>query len=464
VVPRGGRKGFPLAIAGLLMVATVGAGCSRSGSPSGDAGDSTAPTSSAPSPEAGASVGGAGAFGTAKNVCAPGPGTGGSGRGIDGKTIHVGVMADTGAAAAPGLGQEFFDVATAFAKWCNAAGGINGRTIVIDKHDAALLNVAPQMVQACQKDFMLVGGGNALDAPGVAPRVSCKLGSIPAYTVAPQATFAQYQVTPVASTPGKYPAGQLSLLADAYPVSKQGLGIASASLASLSPQGYRAQEAWKRLGYKVAALQLRPVLVDNYRPWIEQFQQAGAKATTEVVIQNIAPLYNAMSAVQFKPAFVLLGQGAYTDANVAAAKTLGAMPPSYVEIQQVPWDQTQYPVIPQAKSILSAGVARPSYTLFTGLAFNSWVLWAQSATACGTNLTQDCVLQKAGGQTAWTAGGLFPPVNTNPTARDYSDCIAMIKLTTSGWVFAKDVTKPNNGPWNCRPENLMAVKSYETGS
>jgi hypothetical protein len=458
VASRGGRRSLPLVVAGLIVLATVGAGCGRSGSTAPTETQGATSTTSAPATAA------TGDFGTAKKVCANGSGTGGSGRGIVGKTIHIGVMADTGAAAAPGLGQEFFDVATAFAKWCNAAGGINGRTIVVDKHDAALLNVAPQMVKACQSDFMLVGGGNALDAPGVPPRVACKLGAIPGYTASPQATSAAYQVTPIASVPGKYPVGQLSLLADAYPVSKQGLGIASASLASLSPQGYRAQEAWKRLGYKVSALQLRPVLVDNYRPWIEQFQQAGAKATSEVVIQNIVPLYNAMSAVQFKPAYVLLGQGAYTDDNVAAAKTLSNMPPSYVEIQQVPWDQTQYPVIPQAKSILSAGVSKPTYTVFTGLAFNAWVLWAQSATACGDNLTQDCVLQKAGSQTAWTAGGLFPPVNTSPSAHDYSSCISMIKLTPSGWVFAKDVTKPNNGPWNCKPENLMAVKSYETGS
>ena len=34
----------------------------------------------------------------------PGPATGGSGRGINGKTIRIGVMGDPGSAAAPGLG------------------------------------------------------------------------------------------------------------------------------------------------------------------------------------------------------------------------------------------------------------------------------------------------------------------------------------------------------------------------
>ena len=89
-------------------------------------------------------------------------------------------MSDTGSSVEPGLGQEFFDTADAFAKWCNAAGGINGRTVVVDKLDAKLFNGAQQVIQACQDDFMLVGGGNALDAPDVKPRVACKLGQSPA--------------------------------------------------------------------------------------------------------------------------------------------------------------------------------------------------------------------------------------------------------------------------------------------
>ena len=42
-------------------------------------------------------------------------------------------------------------MAKAFAKWCNAAGGINGRKIVIDKHDAKLFNGAQQILDACQR-------------------------------------------------------------------------------------------------------------------------------------------------------------------------------------------------------------------------------------------------------------------------------------------------------------------------
>ena len=55
-------------------------------------------------------------------------------------------------------------------KWCNDAGGINGRKIELTNYDAKLFNVAQQMIQACQTEFMLVGNGNGLDEPGATPR------------------------------------------------------------------------------------------------------------------------------------------------------------------------------------------------------------------------------------------------------------------------------------------------------
>ena len=96
-------------------------------------------------------------------------------------------MADPGASVAPGLGGDFFDVATSFVKWCNDAGGINGRKIELTNYDAKYFNVAQQMIDACQSEFMLVGNGNPADAPGVKPRLKCNLGELPAYSVSPEA-------------------------------------------------------------------------------------------------------------------------------------------------------------------------------------------------------------------------------------------------------------------------------------
>jgi ABC-type branched-subunit amino acid transport system substrate-binding protein len=373
-------------------------------------------------------------------------------------------MADPGNTAVPGLGEEFFAVADAFSKWCNAAGGINGRQIVVDKIDGKLFNAAASMLSACQKDFMVVGGGNALDAPTVAPRLGCKLGQVPGYTVSPEATAAGLQVTPTASNNAKYPVGVLRLLAAAYPISQQGLGIAGSSLASLTPQGLRAQEAWQKLGYKVSTVQPRPAQVDNYRSWIEQFKSAGAKADFEITGGNAVPIFNAFNDVGWKPEWVLFGQTFYGAEAVKAAKSVGSFPPSFVNFNSLPWELSdQFPVVAEAKSIMTASTPDPKYDDFTSLGFNAWVLWAQAATACGDNLTQDCVLQHAGAHPAWDAGGLFAPTNTDPTLHDYSDCVVIMRLTTTGWVYDRKVTNPNQSVYNCSPDNLTAVKSYGSG-
>ena len=139
------------------------------------------------------------------------------------------------------------------------------------------------MTQACQKDFMLVGNGNAFDSAGVKIREACKLGQIPAYVTSPQAVDAtfQAQATPIPSD--EVNNGAMRLLADAFPVTKTGgVGIGSSTLSSIIPTGLKAQEYLKDIGIKVAVLQNQPVQVDNYRPYVEQWKQDGAQGIYQI--------------------------------------------------------------------------------------------------------------------------------------------------------------------------------------
>jgi hypothetical protein len=86
-------------------------------------------------------------------ICEPGPGGASSVRGVSAKTIHIAVFNDAANTIQPGLEKELVQQAKAFAAWCNASGGINGRDIVIDDRDAALFNATQVTVQACQSDL-----------------------------------------------------------------------------------------------------------------------------------------------------------------------------------------------------------------------------------------------------------------------------------------------------------------------
>src|SRR6201996_8761187 len=160
-------------------------------------------------------------------ICEPGPGGASSVRGVGAKTINIAVFNDAANTVEPGLEAEFPQQATAFADWCNASGGINGRHIVIDNRDAALFNVAAQMTAACQRDFMAVGGGYAIDASGVPIREKCGLGQISGYLPSSAAGMATLQVDPGGTNTDSISAGWYGALTKAYPKAVKVAGMGS---------------------------------------------------------------------------------------------------------------------------------------------------------------------------------------------------------------------------------------------
>ena len=150
-------------------------------------------------------------------ICEPGAGGASSVRGVGDKTINIAVFNDAANTIEPGLEAEFPQQAQAFADWCNASGGIDGRKIVIDNRDAALFNAAQEATAACQSDFMAVGGGMALDQPSVPIREQCGLGQISGYVVSNASDLATDQVDPSGINTDSVTAGWFGALAKAYP-------------------------------------------------------------------------------------------------------------------------------------------------------------------------------------------------------------------------------------------------------
>jgi hypothetical protein len=91
-------------------------------------------------------------------------------------------------------------------------------------------------------------------------------------------------------------------------------------------------------------------------------------------------------------------------------------------------------------------------------------LWAKAASACGTNLTVSCVLDKAAATKNWDAGGIQAPVaqlklsNQNPQP---SPCFALLQAKPNKFVYDKAVTEPTQSIWNCNPKNVVQLSSQE---
>src|SRR5271170_7552434 len=202
------KSALPLAMATMMIAGTYVAASATT------AGASTSASSSS------------GVWPGVGKICEPGSGGASTVRGVGSKTINIAEFNDASNTIDPGLEAEFPQQATAFADWCNAAGGINGRKIVIDNRDAALFNAAQQATAACQSDFMAVGGGMAIDQPSVPIREKCGLGQITGYVVSNASDLASDQVDPTGINTDSQTAGWFLTLAKKYPqaVKKAGFG------------------------------------------------------------------------------------------------------------------------------------------------------------------------------------------------------------------------------------------------
>jgi hypothetical protein len=399
-------------------------------------------------------------------ICEPGPGGASSVRGVGSKTINIAVFNDASNTIDPGLEAEFPQQATAFADWCNAAGGIDGRKIVIDNRDAALFNAAQQATAACQSDFMAVGGGMALDQPSVPIREKCGLGQISGYVVSNASDLATDQVDPTGTSTNSVSAGWFFALAKAYPKAVKVAGMGGSDTPSVLESEMKYEFAAEAAGWKVVDFLEPPTSVENWAPYVEQYQQKGVTALWPADNANFTPFAQAMTTAGYHPAFVALGtqfDNSQTQQAVAANPTL---PPVYVETQWWPLGlASQNPSTEELVTTMHKYAKGDTIDFDDEEGAESWLLWAKSASACGaSNLTVTCVLNKAAATTNWDAGGIQAPVakltlsNENPQP---SPCYAMLQLTAKAIVYDKKLTAPTKSIWNCNPKNVVHLTAAQ---
>jgi ABC-type branched-subunit amino acid transport system substrate-binding protein len=393
-------------------------------------------------------------------ICQKGPGGASSVRGISAKSINIATFADPGNTVEPGLNEEFFQMAGAFAKWCNASGGIDGRQVVVHDRDAALFNAAQVTNQACQQDFMSVGGGLALDQSAVSVRVGCGLGQISSFTVSNQAVDAPLQVNPGGTNNSEVEAGWYSALAKKYPQAIKHFSDGAENTASI----LQAEEKWRNAaeaqGYKVVDWQEPPLSVTDWTPYVEEAQTKGAEALEPSDSGSLAPYFQAMNTAGYNPDFVFFTEQAYTAATAQAAKAVH-LPPTYLELNTWPLElASKSPGLKQMEAVMRKYAPGDQIDQDDELAIGSWVLFAKAASACGANLSVSCVLQHAAEQKNWTGGGVDAPIthlamsNQDPSP---SDCFLLMQVEPGKFVYAKSVTQPNNSIWHCDPKSIYHV-------
>jgi len=438
------------AVAALLAALALSA-CGRSDSKSGSSGSTTSTTGAGT-----ARAASSGDFGTLTKVCQHGSSPGATAQGVTSSQIDLGTFADPGFAGRPGLDQELFDAAEVFSKWCNAAGGINGRKLVVDEHDSALFDVKSKMTEACAKDFFLVGGGAVFDNDGVATRLQCLLPDIPAYVVTPQARDADLMVQPLPNPTSQFSIGEYRYLGKKFPSSTKRVGILTGDLPTTILGGNQAEEALTRLGWKVVYKDQYPAAgTASWAPYAQAMKDKNVDGLIWVgEPENLAKLETDMRDVDFAPAWVR------ADTNHYDRKLLdvggAAVANTYIPSVFTPFEQaSKNPAMQQYLDAFAKYKSGANAKALLGVqAWSAWLLFAEAAKACGSDLTRRCVYEHAKQIHDWTGGGLHAA--TDPGANRRRGCYLLIEANAG--VFKVVDTGANQGAYTCSDQNLTALK------
>lgn len=452
------------AVGVLLIAALAGTACGGSKKESATTSAPVVETTAASSSEStAAAAGGAGDFGDLVGVCGPGSAKGATEQGVTDSQIVVGTISDAGNTIIPGLNQELFDAADAFVGWCNDAGGILGRTIVLNKRDAKLMEAGPRMVEACQSDFMLVGNGEALDDTTVKPRTACGLAEIAAYTVSTRAGRAENSILAIVNSDYQsHLTGIYRQIQAKDPAVVPFFGELNSQLPALNTSGKRNAQAAVDLGFTQVYYEETPLAVDNWRTYAENIKKAGVQVLAmEDTPENTASLLKALGDVGYFPKYLVMEANHYNAKFVEEAGAILDQTTVLINTGQVPFELAgpDYPATQQLIGLLEQYAKAEPKALAIN-AFSAWLLWAVAAKECGDNLTRACVMGKASSTTNWTAGGLHAPETPGNGGGTDSACFLALQATSKGFVVNSDFTNATEGLFNCDPKNVATVSGF----
>lgn len=431
-----GRLVVALAILASLLLAAACADRTTSGD---DAGDDAA-VDAAP-------AGGEGDWGELEAVCGPNEGGGSvpSGdssetQGVGDGTLTVGTIADPGFEGRPGLNQEIFDTATGFVEWCNAAGGINGRQLELNLHDAAVTGYQAVVGEACTTDFAIVGDGAVQDNLWFETGAACGLIDIAGFSVNPERAgvagedlVAARSVQPVPNAIDRFAVGPYLLFAEEQPEVVERTGIVYGDLATMVTQKDRTVDALEQIGYDVVSEVSYNILGEaNWAPIAQTLVRDDVRFLHFIgEPENLALLLVAMADLDYRPDVVLELTNFYDPSFIEAAGDAA----EGVIVQSVfaPFEEPdEYPAMAQYLDVVAAVDGK---TASLGVqAMSSWLLFAQAAKACDLedDLTRTCVLEEASSTTEWTGGGLHEA--TDPSSNEPLECYVLLEVQDGAFV------------------------------
>jgi ABC-type branched-subunit amino acid transport system substrate-binding protein len=435
-------------LAALALVAGA-CGSDRGDDPAADAdgGDGGAATADDDS-----SAGGDG-FGTLESPCGEGDGGPAADQGVSEDEVVIGYGDDAGFTTSPGLSKETSDAVEAMIDWCNDQGGINGRQIVGNYYDAAITNVVNAMTEACGEVFMLVGNAWALDSAQEETRLGCELPSVPTYSVSPEFANAPLMYQAVPNPADVYTAGWGGQIAEMFPDEVENASVMFGNFAATIDTKDKVVQSLPEYGFEFLDCPVEYNIAgeSDWKPLAQRLKNCGAEVVyySGQPYPNMQNLLDDAAQVDFEPIW-LVDANAYLK-SFADWNASGNGDNVYLRSIFTPFEQAaDNPATQQYIDIVEGNGGEISQ--LGQQATSSFLLWATAASACGADLTRECVLDELSGITSWDGGGMH--AETNPGENLPPQCEMILKLEGTEWVQA---APEEQGEMSCDPDGAVEL-------
>ena len=392
-------------------------------------------------------------FGDLASPCGPGDAKGATAQGVTDSAITIGYGDDAGFPTSPGLNHEMSDAMKGMIKWCNDQGGINGRQIEGNYYDAKITEVNNVMTEACNQVFMLVGQGWALDSAQEQTRLGCDLASVPGFSVSPFFANGKDMVQGVPNPVDFTPVAIAYAMAEKFPEKVKKAAAMYANYAATIDSTEKVTQTFPQAGWNFldCAQEYNIQGESDWKPFAQRLKDCGAEVVffSGSPFPNFQNLLDAAAQLEYKPIWVT--DANFYDESFAQWNVNGNGDNVYVREAFLPLNQADQ--VPAIQKYIDIVEADGGDTNQLGMqTTSSFLLWAQAAKDCGSELTRDCVIQGLGNISDWTAGGLHAP--TQPSKNLPPDCGVVLKLNGTKY---EQFYPETQGTFNCDPKYVAQV-------
>jgi ABC-type branched-subunit amino acid transport system substrate-binding protein len=407
-----------------------------------------------------AGAGGASTFGTMPSPCGKGDAKGATDQGVTDKEITIGFGDDRGFPQAPGLSKEMGDAVKAMIDWCNGQGGINGRKIKGNQYDAAYTQSVKVVQQACKQDFMLVGQGFAMDEAAEQYRVGCKLPTVAGYTIGPNVAMGPMKYEAVPYPVDLLNIGGLRIAQDRFPSFKDRTDLLLSTSPAVTTGTNKIAAAMKKVGTEPldCGVRLNDKGESNYMPFAQKIKECGAEVlwTSDSPDPGQFSLLESIERAGAKPTYLF--EATWYGSAVSQWNKAGTGNGIHIGMIFQPFENaSKVPAVQQYMDLV--GKQKGKVALLGMQATSSFLLWAQSAQKCGSDLTRQCMVNELSKVHEWTGGGLHAP--TDPGRNKPASCGLMVKLNGTRY---EQVHPRNIGEFECGADFVIETDPKTWGT